>query len=40
MKPVNVRVERAGDAWQALPLPGAPRPGPGEVVHPAPWHRR
>ncbi len=29
----------AGDAWQALPLPGASRPEPGDVVYPAPWHR-
>ena len=27
-----------GDAWQALVLPGAPEPVPGEVVHPEPWH--
>jgi putative acetyltransferase len=27
-----------GDVWQALVLPGAPAPEPGEVHHPAPWH--
>jgi putative acetyltransferase len=27
-----------GDAWQALVLPGAPAPQPGEVIHPSPWH--
>lgn len=27
-----------GDAWQALVLPGAAPPRPGEVVHPEPWH--
>lgn len=27
-----------GDAWQALVLPGAAPPPPGEVAHPEPWH--
>jgi putative acetyltransferase len=27
-----------GDPWQALVLPGAATPAPGEIVHPRPWH--